>query len=437
MNKTLKKFAIAITVIGATVTATKALATDTNTFTNAIQSVSINLTVYSNSPFKSTTSQEGGRSIPITTKTILAALSNASPNIPALAGFDFGRSPQLVYLTTFAATNVPLYTTNQAVITNTVPALSTTNAETVFFNSNALSGSSLTISTNLSTTNFTGGYAVITNVSVGTNGSTNTVTAFNGWATSSGIVQTNDVSYTGTNGATDTLGATLGTNGAFPTNVGVWTVVTAATNSLGQTNVTFATFTNVPAGTATNYVTNEVGLAVQGGTAASPTFAYVGGFVGESGVSSAAVITATGTNIEVPTNDFIATETWDQIRSYSINVFGLTGTGTDNLDLDLQGFAKSMFKYDVLKTVIHHYTNEVMETTSTAAVTGFGLIGGTYITNTVGSTNSVSVGAFNGSEVTGIGSVTNTNSITGTITNYIPVVVEGTITVGAPRSVAQ
>jgi hypothetical protein len=56
------------------------------------------------------------------------------------------------------------------------------------------------------------------------------------------------------------------------------------------------------------------------------------------------------------------------------------------------------------------------------------------VTNTSGGTNETWVPA---TEYTGIGSVTNTNVISGELTNYIPVVVEGTISLGAPKSVAQ
>lgn len=74
------------------------------------------------------------------------------------------------------------------------------------------------------------------------------------------------------------------------------------------------------------------------------------------------------------------------------------------------------------------------ESTFTATVSGSGNIGGSYVTNTSGGTNETWVPA---TEYTGIGSVTNTNVISGELTNYIPVVVEGTISLGAPKSVAQ
>ena len=98
----------------------------------------------------------------------------------------------------------------------------------------------------------------------------------------------------------------------------------------------------------------------------------------------------------------------------------------------MEGFAKEMFKNDILLNSRTKGTNEVGESTFTATVSGSGNIGGSYVTNTSGGTNETPA-----TEYTGIGSVTNTNVISGELTNYIPVVVEGTISLGAPKSVAQ
>jgi hypothetical protein len=414
MNKTLKKFAIAILATGATVAATSSQAVDTNTFTNVIQTITVNLTVYSNAPFKSTILQTGEKPVAITTKSIISALSNASSVIPALSGFDFGRSPQLVLNTTFQSTNSPVYSTND-LITNS-GALNTTNGDTVYF-SNALAGTSLTITTNIS--------ALFTNIGT-TNGNTNAYVLLG----VTNVIPTNTIAYSNSVGGTNTI--------TFTNTFGVFSVLTAVSNA-GATNISLVTYSNFVSGTATNYVTNFSGISVQGGTAASPVFADVSSYLSRSGGESS-VITATGTNLEGTQGGsngviYIQTETANSIRSYGIRVFGTTGTAVgDNLDLGLQGFSKDMYKYDILHAVSKHYTNEVSETTSTTAVSGSGYIGGTYVTNSLGASNNINL--FD-TEYTGIGSITNTNTVSGSITNPVPVVVVGTISVAAPHSVPQ
>jgi hypothetical protein len=443
MNKTLKKFAIAILATGATVAATTAMAvTDTNTYTNAIQTVSITLTAYTNAgKYNATATTVGGeKPVTINTKAIIAALSNASANIPAFSNFNWGHSPALVIATQFISTNVPLYTTN-AVLTNTA-LLSTTNAATVYFNSNNLAGpNGLVIGSNTVGTfgtNLSGGYAMISNnAASSTNAGTNVITTFGNWS-QGGSAITNYISFLGTNGSTDT--AVSNATGAFLTNVGLWTLITAATNVSGQTNLTIYTLSNTFAGTVTNFQTNNYStLQVQGGTASAPVFADIssGGFI-TRGLSGEAILAATGTNL-LKTNQYghivYLTKTYDSIESLHIKLFGVTGTGVlDNMSLDLSGFAKLMDKFDVLHTFPHVATNEVGETTSTASIAGGGYIGGTFLATNSGGLNTVilPVPEFTNAFTTNIGEIT-----VGELTNTIPVVVEGTITVGAPHSVAQ
>jgi hypothetical protein len=418
INK-IKTFAIAILVTGATVTATRApaaAAADTNTFTNVIQDLSINLTVFSNAPIKSLTSQTGEKPVTVTTKSVITALSNAAAAIPSLVGFDWGKSPQLVIDTKFMATNSPIYTTN-AVVTNT--ALLSNSTVIAFEPTNGFPGT-----TNVTITG-TNGSAMITNNTVGTNGGTNVLTVAGTWTKAGSSVSTTNFSFVGTNGLTNL-------SGGFPTNVGVWTVITATTNASG-TDVTAITYTNFVSGTETNYITNRTGVEVQGGTAAAPTFADVSGYVSESGGSSA-IINATGTELGT-TNANYTSGSIDSIKSFSVGVFNTTaGTAVgNNLDLSVGGFAKETFNTDVLLKSKTKGTNQVPVTSFTASVAGSGNIGGSYVTNLVG-TNEIGLPA---TEYTGIGSVTNTNFISGGITNPIPVVVEGTISIGAPKSVPQ
>jgi hypothetical protein len=125
----------------------------------------------------------------------------------------------------------------------------------------------------------------------------------------------------------------------------------------------------------------------------------------------------------------------DRIRSFSVNVFNTSASTAvgNNLDLSVSGFSKETYKEDVLLKSRTKGTNEVPETSFTTSVNGSGWIGGYYVTNTSG-TNEVGLPV---DEWTGIGSVTNTNVISGGITNPIPVVVEGTISLSSPKSKAQ
>ncbi|MGP8201044.1 MAG: hypothetical protein ACLQU4_16250 [Limisphaerales bacterium] len=421
INK-VKTFAIAILATGATVAATSASAAthiDTNTFTNVIQDVTISLTVYSNAPIKSSTSQTGEKPVTVTTKSVIAALSNAAPNIPSLVGFDWGKSPQLVLDTVFMATNSPIYTTNTA-DTNTA-ALGTSNANTLEFIGAA--------DTNTVTIADTNGSAIITNNMVGTNGGTNLISTTGTWTFSEASISTNVFTYTGNSGSTN--------SGAFPTNGSVWTVITAATNGAGGTNVTAVTYSNYVSGTATNYVTNFHNVEIQGGTATSPTFADVSQYVYDPS-DSRVIITAVGTDLGT-TNANYTSGTSDSIEGFTLRVFG-TGASTttgDNLELGVSGFAKETFSTDVLLKSKTKGTNEVPVTSFTANVSGSGWIGGSYTTNTSLGTNGTAT-ELPATEYTGIGSVTNTNFVSGSITNPInPVVIQGTISVGAPKSVAQ
>jgi hypothetical protein len=447
MNKTLKKFAIAMLATGATVAANRpmAAATDTNTFTNAIQSISINLTVYTNAAKFNTdgTIQNGEKPITLTTKSIISALSNASATIPSLVGFDFGRSAQLVIDTTFTATNIQLYTTN-AILTNAV-ILSATN-DVISFQTNTLP----VPAPNFVTIIDTNGSALITNNAI-SNGApgTNVLTHTGDW-TQTGTVGTNGFSYDSSTAANTTNGTwtNAAPGGPFPTNLNCWTVITANTNTaFGVTNVVAITYSNAPSGIQTNFATNGASsIKVQGGTATAPVFADVSSFV-YGYIYPSVIITGTGTNL-LKTNQFggtnYLTQSVDGIKNVGLHVFGLTTTSPlQNLSLTLDGFAKAMMKLDVLHTFPRTETNQVFETSSTATISGSGNIGGTFLaTNTPGAgTNSVSV--YSTSEYYGTNTAATNNILTGSATapgiiiNPVPAVVTGTITVGPPHSVAE
>jgi hypothetical protein len=412
MNRTLKTFATAILAAGATVTATKALATDTNTFTNVIQDVTISLTVYSNAPIKSSTSQTGEKPVALTTKSVITALSNASANIPSLVGFDWGKSPQLVINTTFSATNVVTYT--NTALTNDVAtlALATNGAAVLSFQTSTNGG--------LGTNDVTipvGSTATITN-----QGGTNLVIL---GTNTTVITNDSDIAYVGTNGLTNL--APLDTNASFTTLAA--TLVTNA--GVTNTNVVVTAFLTKPSATNAIYTTNGgSSVKIKGGTATAPTFVDVSGYV-TGGTEERVIETATGTGLGT-TNASVATETVYAIKNFGINVFNTTaGTAIgNNLSLSLQGFGKGTSTYDVLHKS-RTATNEVQESTSTASVGGYGYIGGYYVTNSSG-TNYISISVFPTTEYSGTNLITN-----GIITNPIPVVVEGTISLGSPKSVPQ
>jgi hypothetical protein len=419
INKT-KTFAIAILVAGATVTATRAPAAktaDTNTFTNVIQELTINLTVYSNAPTKSLTSLSGGKAVALTTKSIIAALSNDSANIPSLVGFDWGKSPQLVIDTIL--TNSASVSNTLTVVTSNTVLLSSSNNVISFEPTNAFPGT-----TNVAIVGIgTNGSAIITNNAVGTNAGTNLLTTTGTWTQTGTSVSTTNFSYLGTNTLTNL-------SAGFPTNVGVWTVITASTNASG-TNVTAITYTNVAHLTIALVTNGGYAIEVEGGTAKDPTFADVSEYVSANTdytVTNTAVGTGFGTTNAIPTSGAVY-----ETKRFSFDVFGTSGTAVgNNLSLGVYGFAKGTFADDVLSKSKTAGTNEVPDGTYTASVSGHGYIGGTYVTNSAaGNAISLPANEYHGTNTAF------TNEISGSLTNPIPVVVEGTISLGAPKTVAQ
>jgi hypothetical protein len=411
INK-LKTFAMTTIVAGATAAATTALAVDTNTFTNVIQTVQISLTAYSNAVPASPTKTEPEKAITITTKSIIAALSNDAANIPALSNFDWGKSPTLVFNTTFASSNVSTLLTN-VVSSNGPVALGTTNGNEIVFTATNASGTNTITFTN------TPASVTISNT-VTTNGGTNFITAISD--------ATDTTNYIFTNVFTYVIGTNTNSSTNFVTNAGVWTVISAATNTNGVTNLTIITYTNVTSNSLA-YVTNSSGIEVEGGTSAAPTFANVSDFIAGTSMQKS-VLVAAGTGLGT-TNEVDSSETYDSYDNYTIGIFGTSGSVAGNtIALSMTGFTKAMKKYDILHQA-KGLTNEVVDKTFTATVSGAGSIGGTYTTNT-NVVSGISIAVPTTNEISGTNAVTN-----GTITNIIPVVVEGTITVGAPKSVPQ
>lgn len=403
-------------VTGATVAATSApAAVNTNTFTNVIQTVSITLTAYSNAvPTSTGKTTAPVKPVAITSKSIVAALSNDAAFIPALSNFNFGKAPQLVLDTVFALSNTTTISSTNvgAVATNTLGTNANNTLVFTVAETNGLVGTNtITLISNVAS-------LTISNV-VTTNGGTNFISSTNGITDTTNYVLTNVFTFTTTNGAT---------NATFPTNLGVWTVIAAATNASGDTNITITTYTNVSTVTGA-FVTNSSGIEIEGGTAAAPTFADVSSVLATA--SGQESITAeTGTALGT-SNAVVTSKSTSAYGTYTISVFSPSATAAgNNISLSLDGIVKAVKKIDVLHAA-KTGTNEVTDTTSTATVAGFGSIGGVYSTNTnVVSGLSIAIPSTN--EVSGTNALT-----TGTITNIIPVVVTGTVVVGSPKSVAQ
>jgi hypothetical protein len=413
MTKTLKSFAIAMLVTGATVTATRApAAVNTNTFTNVIQTVSFTLTAYSNAvPASSGKTTVAVKPVAITSKSIVAALSNDAAFIPALSNFNFGKTPQLVLNTVFALSNTTVINSTNvgAVFTNSI---GTNDNGFLYFTVAATNGTNVITITNASSS------LTISNNAIGTNGGTNVITDLSGATETTNFVLTNLVTFTNATGLT---------NATFPTNAGVWTVISTSTNSSG-TNINITTYTNVATVTGA-FVTNSSGIEIQGGTATAPTFADVSSLLATA-TGQESVTAETGTALG--TSNAVATsKTTSAYGTYTVSVFNPNSTAAgNNIVLSLDGLVKAVKKIDVLHQS-KAGTNEVTDTTSTATVAGFGSIGGIYSTNTnVVSGLSIAIPSTN--ELSGTNALT-----TGTITNIIPVVVTGTVVVGSPKSVAQ
>jgi hypothetical protein len=494
INK-LNKLAIALMVAGATATATTALARTTNTFTNAVQTLTIDLKMYKSGSSKV---------IPFTDKNLILAVSN-NANLPSLSNAPaaaFTKNPEIVISTTYGSvitphasltgtntvlsTNVvtninfvavPAFTTNVTLAaTNALPILlfaSSTNAFVTNSTGVPTNGTELIIGSTTNgavitnmvglTTNYATNYAtntmiVGTNVTVmvSTNVETNTalttnlvLIATNGWtatnALSNNVLLTNAFFAVGTNGLTNSysfltnyptptnlataasnyfttisLSNFTTTNFGFGTNTAVTNLVfTVMTNSaVTLTNVSTNVITNTVLIYTTNYTTNvsitDVGTEIQGGSSTNYQYAGLDSLVYTTNLLSVIISTnASGTVVEY------------QADKFTIGAFSTNG-GTNNVSLTLHGFVQLTSKDDVLATHAGVKTEIPNEDTFTATVNGYGYIGGTYSTNAYSATNSTSFAL-----------PASTDTTNGSVVGATPVVVEGTISLGAPKNIGQ
>lgn len=388
INKT-KIFAIAIMVAGATVTSTRAPAATT---TNVLENVSVNLTVYSQGATNSAGTKVADVVSTLTTKELIAKLG-------AVTGSNFGSSPKLVLSTIYSNIVVKV----APLVTN-----STTNVAVTAIGTNALSTiiGGVPIETNsIETTN-----VIITNglVSIGTNAGVPITT------------NTFVVTIGGTNVSTNTF-----------TNSSGYEVIISATPTTGViSNFNILTLT----GTTSNIfeAISEPTLEVMGGTTAAPTFTDVAPYLTESQEASYVIYDETGkglatTNALTVTN--VSTESDVTVNRYGIKFF--TTNGGTNLSIVLRGLVKESLRVDTLrakKGTTAAIVEDLFGANSTATVAGYGYMGGTYVTNMTLNGNSVNLPA---SEYSG------TNLITGSLSNTVPVIVEGTIDTTFLKNLAQ
>jgi hypothetical protein len=425
MKNKLATFAIAILVAGATATAFAA------TKTNVVENINVNLTVYQQYVPGSSgygTAATGGTNATgtklldhvstLTSKDIIGSLITVT-------GTNFGNSAKLVLVTTYSnivSTNAP-YLTNGETISNVT--VSTNGDPTVAVNVGGVSvASNIFETTNLVVTNDRGFVYILAGDSFEGSLTTNTVMVLSNGA----AISTN----------------TINTNGGYLTTI-------AASPTNGQiTNVSITT----QVGTVSNLFEAVYGpnVNVMWGTAAAPVFTDVNNYV--SGYFSDAVQAQSDKDLAdgfYPNSTNAAlynlyvsnltAETAVGIANFYLGYFttATSGTGTNNLLLNgnygsnPSGFNKVSLKVDTLKAKSHDsaaVVEDIYDATATATVSGSGYIGGTYIPTNAGS--GIDVGNYATEYKPGTNIV-----ITGGITNAVPIVVDGTISVTFLKNLPQ
>jgi len=361
----------------------------------------------------------------LTAKNIIAGLEAAT-------GSNWTPNPQLVLVSIFS-NGVP-----QGLSLSNGPLVATALTNDASTNGLSLDGNIeidfVPITNDYGTSNamaFTvGGTVLITNIG-GTliaSNTAGTVTPFSGSFPTA--ITNGSFVYNSTN---DTL-----TVVPFDTNAGIWTILQATLSTNGGnvvTNIIVTTFTNAPSGGPATNINGEVSskMEVMYGTPKSPSFADVSSFFSVN--PNASVFDETGHDIGT-TNPAISitniqTQTAVGITRASLNYFAPTVGSTTNANvtsLSLRGFGTTTLKLDTLapKKGTNAAAVESIAATTLANVSGTGFAQGTYVTNTNAIGNEIVV-----SESIG------TNTVTGSLSNAVPIVVQGTITIGGLRNLGQ
>jgi len=440
MNKTLKKFAIAILVAGATVTATKAPAVAT-TNVQVLDNVDIQLKVYSQGAVDSTKKALATTTTTLTTLDVIKQLA-------LMGGFTVTPSAKLVY--SYFYSNVLVGTPNTVVsnnlVTNSLTGGGTTNVYIVTTaGTNELSVGGLGATSNIFVISNSIVYGITNTPYVYTNALTNAVFTLSNIddiytvVASSATLSGSFGALPGTDGTTQAF-----TNGAIQSSagspLGYWvTIVPVFTAS--TTNIVITQYAPIAALTVTNITASNV-LCVMPKSGADATLIEVGDWI--SSFSSGTVIyTEGGANLNE--SNFVGTNilTQAEITEGGLNINAVWPTNSPanptlqtNLHFNPRGFAKVSNKLINLtvggtaaeKTEFNTLSSETMSVFAT------GYIGGAWTTNTL-STNAITGLTldsannpgdyyFNGTVVTNNASG---NYIGGP--TYTPVLVDGTITV--------
>jgi hypothetical protein len=449
MNKTLKKFAIAIMVAGATVTATRALAVEVLD-TQVLDNISVTLKVYSQGPLKGT-----GAHAP----TSLVATSTAFntkdliQQLAIISGFPFNAADKLVLSTLYSNTLIgssgTVGTTNN-LATNPLTSSGATQTTNVYVvgpvNTNELvMATSTATNTYLISNNL-----VIQYSSNAANTPPITTNAnFLGGALASNVIYT-VVATTATIPSATTLPGTDGTftlftNGPIQANVGValgyWATIvpvftTSTTNIVitQYTPVTNLLLTNVQGGVKTCLMTPKTGgtftlYDVSDWVHLSPND---GNTIFAEGGDALTETNFAGTNI--------TTQTAYSDADFNIKiVYGTNGTVANqtNIVFDPYGFSKATTKIQNLVTGGTKAEAQDFQITSTLDIDAVasGWIGGSFTANGGSGYTSLITGVTNtptfapgGNLFFANGSTFTTNTIYTNTISGVSVLVNGSVT---------
>jgi hypothetical protein len=437
MIKKLNILATALLTLGATMITPPAGAAPVSVFhsTNVLRSVSVKLKVYQQYVPGAPANQYGtpaaggtnaaltklvSRDATLTSKSIIAALGAATGSNSV-----WTPNPQLVLSEIFSNVSYSIITS----LTN--------DASTITLSTNGRNVLDFVPNTNEYGTDDAvqipvGSTVLITNVN-GTNlEAFNADGLANNYASNSFPIPITNGGFVYEN-ATDSLAGPV----AIATNAGVWTTLVAvrATNIAGDatyivTNIVVTTFTNVFTNVFTNIQgQNKYKVEVMYGSASAPSFADVSAFL-TIYPTSYGIINETGHAIGT-TNPAVAltniqTESGVSTAFAGLNYFVPTADSMSNLNLSLNGIVASSMKIDSLSTGRNPVKEDLFGSSATFTVTGSGSAQGVFETNTSPVGNEVFV-----SENIG------TNYVAGSVSNAVPIVVEGTIDVSFLKNLPQ
>jgi hypothetical protein len=451
MNKTLKKFAIAILAAGATVAATRAPAAVTTNM-QVLDNISVQLKVYSQGALKT-----GDKTLVATATTLTT--SDLIQQLLIIGGFPTTtyKSDKLVVSTLYSNVVYGTVATTNGLFTNTISPLNTgTNLYVIDAGADFLAGGTnllpITSGLNSGGAGFTNGYIISNNFIY--------AVTYTGAGVAGGPFFydeiTNDTIYTVVSASTTLAGnaappgagtTTVFTNTDFPTTsggtVGDWVTIVPTVTSL-ITNVVITQYSPTTATIFTNVSPRQY-CVMTPKTAGSFTLYDVSDWISSDG-DSTTIYNESGTDLSE--TDFYGTNISAQTK-YSIDglnvkiVYGTNGSPASqtNIIINPSGFAKATTKIANLVmggTSKDKLGFQILSSENVTAA-GQGSIGGSFVpdgnadgfvyTNTVtGVTNTPTIEP-GGNLYFANGTAFTTNNIGTNTISATPVVVDGTITV--------